>query len=104
MVIVGFVAGEAACLGFSPLVFLLAFILPHGVVELPAVVLATAFSLRLGASIMAPPPGFAISESLLLSIADFLKVFFLLVIPMLLVAAVIEVHVTPLVVMHFFGG
>ena len=104
MVIVGFIAGEAACLGFSPVVFLLAFILPHGIVELPGVVLATAFSLRLGASIMAPPPGFAISESLLLSIADFLKVFFLLVVPMLLVAAIIEVHVTPLVVMHFFGG
>ncbi len=104
MSIVGFFAGEMACLGINPLVFLLAFIIPHGIVELPAVVLSTAFSLRIAASIMSPPPGFAISESLLLAIADFIKVFVLLVIPMLLVAAVLEVHVTPLVVMHLFGG
>ncbi len=104
MLIVGFFAGEMAFLGISPLVFFLAFIVPHGIVELPAVVLSTAFSLRIAASIMSPPPGFAISESLLLSVADFIKVFVLLVIPMLMVAAVLEVYVTPLVVVHFFGG
>lgn len=102
--IVGFFAGEAACLGFSPLVFLAAFVLPHGIVELPAVVLATAFSLRLGASIMSPPPGFSISESLLLAVADFLKIFLLLVVPMLLLAAVIEVHITPMVMLYLLGG
>lgn len=104
MAMVGFFAGEVGCLGLNPFIFLLAFILPHGLFELPAVVVGTALSLRLGASIMSPPPGFAISESLLLSIADFLKVFFLLVIPMLFVAACVEVYVTPLVVLRFFGG
>jgi uncharacterized membrane protein SpoIIM required for sporulation/ABC-type transport system involved in multi-copper enzyme maturation permease subunit len=104
MLIVGFFAGEVGFLGFSPLVFLLAFILPHGILELPAVAVSTAFSLRLAASIMSPPPGFSISESLLLALADFLKVFVLLVIPLLLLAAVLEVHVTPLMVVHFFAG
>jgi uncharacterized membrane protein SpoIIM required for sporulation len=104
MLLVGFFAGEAFVLGFNPLLFLVAFILPHGIFELPAVVLATAFSVRLGASIMSPPPGFTISESLLLSLADLIKVFVLLVIPLLLLAAALEVHVTPLVVVHFFGG
>jgi uncharacterized membrane protein SpoIIM required for sporulation/ABC-type transport system involved in multi-copper enzyme maturation permease subunit len=104
MSIIGFFAGEVALLGFSPLVFLLAFILPHGIMELPGVVLATAFSLRVGASVMAPPPGFAVSESILLALADFIKVFFLLVVPMLLVAAFLEINVTPQVVMWFFGG
>jgi ABC-type transport system involved in multi-copper enzyme maturation permease subunit len=104
MLLVGFFAGEAAFLGLNPLVFLLVFIMPHGILELPAVVLAVAFGLRLGASIMAPPPGFSISESLLLSAADLVKVFALVVIPMLLLAAVVEVYVTPLVVMRFFGG
>jgi len=104
MLLIGFFAAEAAFLGFSPLVFLLAFILPHGIIELPAVVLATAFSLRLGASLMAPPPGFSVGESLLLAIADLLKVFLLLVVPMLLVSAFIEVNITPQVVVWFFGG
>jgi uncharacterized membrane protein SpoIIM required for sporulation/ABC-type transport system involved in multi-copper enzyme maturation permease subunit len=104
MLIVGFFAGEMGFLGFNPVVFLGAFILPHGIIELPAVVLATAFSLRVGASVMAPPPGFSVSESLLLAVADFLKIFFLLVVPMLLVAAFIEVTITPQVVMRFFGG
>jgi uncharacterized membrane protein SpoIIM required for sporulation len=104
MLLVGFFAGEAAFVGLNPLLFLAVFILPHGVLELPAVILAMAFGLRMGASIMAPPPGFSISESLLLSLADLIKVFVLVVIPMLLLAAVAEVYVTPLVVMRFFGG
>lgn len=104
MLLVGFFAGEVGFLGLSPLLFLLAFILPHGVFELPAVVLATAFSLRFGASIMSPPPGFTIGESVLLSISDLIKIFVLLVMPLLLLAAVTEVYITPLVIMRFFGA
>ena len=104
MLLVGFFAGEAFILGLNPLLFLVAFILPHGLFELPAVALATAFSVRLGASIMSPPSGFTISESLLLSLADLIKVFVFLVIPLLLLAAAMEVYVTPLVVMRFFGA
>ncbi len=104
MLLVGFFAAEAAIVGLNPLAFLLAFILPHGIVEVPAVILASAFSLRLGASFMAPPPGFSVGESLLLAISDFLKVFFLLVVPMLLVAAFIEVNITPQLVLWFLGG
>jgi uncharacterized membrane protein SpoIIM required for sporulation/ABC-type transport system involved in multi-copper enzyme maturation permease subunit len=104
MLLVGFFAGEAGLVGLNPWVFLAAFILPHGILELPAVVLGSAFGLRLGASVMSPPEGFSISESIMLSVADLLKVFTLLVIPMLLLAAAVEVYVTPLVVMRIFGG
>jgi uncharacterized membrane protein SpoIIM required for sporulation/ABC-type transport system involved in multi-copper enzyme maturation permease subunit len=104
MLLVGLFAGEAAFAGLNPLVFLAVFILPHGILELAAVVLGMGFGLRLGACIMSPPPGFSISEGLLLSLADLLKVFVLLVIPLLLLAAVVEVYVTPLVVMRFFGA
>jgi uncharacterized membrane protein SpoIIM required for sporulation/ABC-type transport system involved in multi-copper enzyme maturation permease subunit len=104
MLLVGFFAGEAAFVGLNPLAFLIVFIMPHGILELPAIVLATAFGLRLGASIMSPPLGFSVTEGLLLSIADLIKVFFLLVLPMLFLAAVLEVYLTPLVVMRFFGS
>jgi ABC-type transport system involved in multi-copper enzyme maturation permease subunit len=47
--VVGFFASAVTQVGANPFVFLLAFILPHGIFELPAVILATAFALRVGA-------------------------------------------------------
>jgi len=103
LAIVGFLAGEAAIQGYNPLIFLTAFILPHGVVELPAAIIATAFALRLGASLISPPPGRTVGEGLLWALADFVKVFVLLVIPLLLVAAFLEAHLTPQVVLWLYG-
>ncbi len=53
--LIGFLATEVAIAGYSPWVFLGAFVLPHGVVELPAAILATAAAVRLGMSIMWRP-------------------------------------------------
>jgi uncharacterized membrane protein SpoIIM required for sporulation len=103
MAIVGFFAGEMIPLGSDPLTFLTAFILPHGVVELPAAIIATAFALRLGASIIAPPPGVTAGENLLRALAELLKVFLLVVLPLLLIAAWIEVNITPQIVIYFYG-
>jgi uncharacterized membrane protein SpoIIM required for sporulation len=108
MGIVGFLARQIASAGHNPWIFLAAFILPHGWLELrwlelPAVVLVTAFALRLGASVIAPPEGLTVSNGLLLALADFIKVFFLVAIPMLIVAAFLEVYLTPQVVLWVFG-
>jgi uncharacterized membrane protein SpoIIM required for sporulation/ABC-type transport system involved in multi-copper enzyme maturation permease subunit len=103
MAIVGFFAGEMIPLGSDPLTFLTAFILPHGVVELPAAIIATAFALRLGASIIAPPPGVTAGENLLRALAELLKVFLFVVLPLLLIAAWIEVNITPQIVIYFYG-
>jgi uncharacterized membrane protein SpoIIM required for sporulation len=103
MGIVGFMARQIASAGQDPLVFLAAFILPHGWLELPAVILVTAFALRLGASVIAPPEGLTVSDSLLLALADFAKVLFLVAIPMLIAAAFLEVNLTPQVVLWVFG-
>jgi len=46
----------------------------------------------------------AVGEGWLWALADFVKVFFALVVPMLALAAALEVHVTPLVVLSVFGG
>lgn len=103
MAIVGFFAGEMIPLGSDPLTFLTAFILPHGIVELPAAIIATAFALRLGASIIAPPPGVTAGENLLRALAELLKVFLFVVLPLLLIAAWIEVNITPQIVIYFYG-
>jgi uncharacterized membrane protein SpoIIM required for sporulation/ABC-type transport system involved in multi-copper enzyme maturation permease subunit len=101
--LVGFFAGQIAWLGFNPWLFLAAFILPHGILEIPAAVIATAFALRLGASLTAPREGMTVGEGLVAALADFLKVFVFVVVPMLLVAALIEANLTPEIVLWVYG-
>jgi uncharacterized membrane protein SpoIIM required for sporulation len=85
-------------LGASPWLFLATFVLPHGIVELPATVIATAMALRLGAVVIAPPRGLTVTQGVLLALAELIKVLVLLVLPMLVVAAALEVWVTPWIV------
>lgn len=101
---VGFLLGQAASVGYSPLVALTAFVLPHGLVEIPAAWIATAFALKIGAAILAPPRGLSLGEGFLLAIVNFLKIFFLLVVPLLLLAAFLEARVTPQVALWLLGG
>lgn len=98
MTVVGFLAGQVSLAGQSGLLFLAAFILPHALLEIPATLIATAFSLRIGAMLISPPARFTAGEALLRGLADFTKVFLLLVLPLLAAAAVIEVYVTPAVI------
>jgi len=102
--LVGFLAGQVAWLGYNPAVFLAAFVLPHGLFEIPAAVVATAFALRIGASITAPREGLSVGEGLVAAISDFAKVFLFLVVPLLLVAAFVEANLTPQIVVWAYGG
>jgi uncharacterized membrane protein SpoIIM required for sporulation len=104
IVLVGFISGQVAALGSSALTFLAAFILPHGLFELPAAIIATAFALRIGASITAPHEGMSVGEGVLAACADFAKVFVFGVLPLLLVAAFLEANVTPQIVVWIYGG
>jgi uncharacterized membrane protein SpoIIM required for sporulation len=103
MTIIFFLVVQAASV-YNPVVFFAAAVLPHGVLELPAAIIATALAVRLGAVFMAPPKGMTVGEGWLLALADFVKVFLALVAPLLALAAVIEVYVTPLVVIQVLGG
>ncbi|MGQ9502914.1 MAG: stage II sporulation protein M [Anaerolineae bacterium] len=103
LALVGFFAAQVAAVGYSPLVFVATFILPHGIVELPAAIIATGFALRVGAALVSPPSGLDVGQGFLLVLADFLKVFLLLVLPLLFLAAVLEVEITPQVVLAVYG-
>jgi len=100
--LVGGVLGAAQLVGFSPLIVFLVGVLPHGIFELTAVVISTAAMLRVGALLVTPQPDKSLGETLLLSLADWFKVFLGLIIPLLAVAAVIEVYVTPLLIKMAF--
>ncbi len=102
--ILGFMGAEVMIVGGNPWVFLAAFILPHGWIELPAAVIATGFAMRLGAVLMAPPERLTTGEGLIQAWAEFVKVFVLVVLPLLALAAIAEAHITPQVVFWVYGG
>jgi uncharacterized membrane protein SpoIIM required for sporulation/ABC-type transport system involved in multi-copper enzyme maturation permease subunit len=100
MAIIGLFAGQAPMMGASPLLLLGTFILPHGIVELPAAIIGTAMALRLGAVVISPPEGMTVSQGILHALADMVKVLVLLVVPLLLIAAMLEVWLTPWIIVQ----
>jgi ABC-type transport system involved in multi-copper enzyme maturation permease subunit len=66
MGIIGFFTGAASLTGLSPLAVLAAFTMPHGLLEIPAIILSGAAILRVGASFESEP-GLSIGEGLVIS-------------------------------------
>jgi uncharacterized membrane protein SpoIIM required for sporulation/ABC-type transport system involved in multi-copper enzyme maturation permease subunit len=95
---------HVAWAGYSPGLFLLALVAPHGILEIPAAMLATALGVRLGAAFVAPPRGMPVGEAWLQALADFVKIFLAVVLPLLAVAAWIESYITPQIALLIYGG
>jgi len=94
--LVGGVLGAAQLVGYSPLLAFAVGILPHGIFELSAILLATAAMLKVGAQLVTPQPDKSLGEILLLSLVDWFRVFVGIVLPFLALAALIEIYLTPL--------
>ena len=75
--------------------FFLAGILPHGVLEIPAVILSVALGVKLGLAVLGKfrHREVSVKETLLSCIRSYLFV----VLPLLAIAAFIESHITPLI-------
>jgi uncharacterized membrane protein SpoIIM required for sporulation len=93
--LLGFLLGDITQNGASAWDYLAGSILPHGLFEIPAVILAGAAILQMGAIMASPAPGKTIGEVWITTLADWCKVMVGAVIPMLFVAAAIEAWVTP---------
>ncbi|MBI5959556.1 MAG: stage II sporulation protein M [Chloroflexi bacterium] len=93
----GFILGQVVISSISPLPFIVA-VIPHSIAEVPAIVLAGAAALRLGSIITRPPDDMTVGEAWLRALGDTLKIGIGIVLPLLLIAAVLEVLVTPKVV------
>lgn len=89
--------------GFSPLMVFATGILPHGIFELPSIVLLSSAVLYAGLELVTPKDGRSIGEALLVSVADLLKILLGVCIPLLIVAAMIEGWVTPKIFVYFLG-
>jgi uncharacterized membrane protein SpoIIM required for sporulation len=75
--------------------YLVVFVLPHGVFEIPALIMIGAAILKLGAGLVTPKKGDPISYGVLRSLADWTKIMISVVAPLLLIAAAMEALVTP---------
>ncbi len=100
----GYISASVASSGIPLGSYLAGFILPHGVIEIPAVILATAMILKAGAALAAPGSGRGLGEQFVISLADYARLMLGLVIPLLLISAAIEAWVTPRVALLIFGG
>jgi uncharacterized membrane protein SpoIIM required for sporulation/ABC-type transport system involved in multi-copper enzyme maturation permease subunit len=86
----------------SPLQFVISYVLPHGIIELPTALLSAALGLRIGAALMSPPKGFTVGQNILWSFAQFAKMWLFVLLPLFLVAGLIEGLITPLIVQALY--
>lgn len=98
MVNIGLLGGVFALfqlLGIQPWPIFLAGVVPHGVFEIPALMIGSAAMLYMGVAIVTPQTGKSMGEVILELLADWTKIFIGLVVPLLVVAALIEAYITP---------
>lgn len=79
----------------SPLQFLIVYVLPHGLIELPTAILSAALGLRIGAALLLPPAGFTVGQNILWALAQFVKIWALVLVPLFLISGLIEGFITP---------
>jgi stage II sporulation protein M len=91
-------------LGMNPLPMFLAGVLPHGIFELPALMIGSAVALYMGAALVTPQTGKSMGEVIIELLADWVKIFLGVVVPLLAVAAVIEAYVTPGLLLSVMTG
>jgi uncharacterized membrane protein SpoIIM required for sporulation/ABC-type transport system involved in multi-copper enzyme maturation permease subunit len=96
---IGGLLGFFQLIGYSPVPLVLAGILPHGIFEIPALLLSCAAVLNSGLVLVTPQAGRTIGEVMLETLADWVRVIIGLVIPLLAIAAFIESYITPQLLM-----
>lgn len=104
MALIGFLTALAGMAGNNPATFMAAFILPHGLFEIPAMILSGAAILKIGATLVTPAKDETIGKAWLSALADWLRITLALVVPLFLGAALLEVFFTPRFAVWFLGG
>ena len=93
--VIGLLLGLFKILGYAPLPLVLAGILPHGIFEIPALILSCAVVMRIGLVLVTPNASKTFGEILIEGLADWMRITLGVVMPLLAIAALIEYYVTP---------
>jgi len=99
--VIGVVLSLTGVLGLSPWKVALFGILPHGIFEIPALILSSAAVLYGAVLLVTPRSQRSLGEVVIEAIADWLKIFIGLVLPLLIIAAVVEAWITPFLLSAF---
>ncbi len=102
MGVLGFILGLLSLNGVSAPAYFVGFILPHGVLEIPAAIIATAAVIKAGAILATPTPGKTVGEVWITSLGEWAKILVGIVVPLLFVAAAVEAWLTPRVAFWLF--
>jgi uncharacterized membrane protein SpoIIM required for sporulation len=100
MGIIGAALALIGAVGGSPVKIGTFGILPHGLFEIPALILASAAVLYIGLVLVTPRPQRSLGEVFIEAIADWSKIGLGLVLPLLTIAAIIETWVTPVLLLN----
>ncbi len=74
--LVGGVLGIVKLMGYSPTLIFAAGLLPHGIFEIPALMISSAIVLRIGAVLVTPQLGKSMGQMALELLADWAKDFY----------------------------
>ena len=91
----GFIAALVPLVGMPWWLYIEARILPHGLLEIPAIILAGAAILRMGAVMITPEKERSVGEGWMFALGDWAKVTLGVVLPLFLLAAFLETFLTP---------
>ena len=99
IVLNGYILGIVMCESarIEGLVYVAAAILPHGIIELPMVLLSAALGTRLGVMVLSRIVRRTSTEEILSELKWSVSFYFRWILPLLFVAAVIETFITPAV-------
>ena len=101
-IVLGYVAVQMFSAGYGMLY--LTGILPHGIVEIPIVLIATSAMFYVGASITKPPTNQTVGHAWLTAFGGAVKLWLGVILPGLLIAAIIESTVTISLVQQAIGN
>jgi stage II sporulation protein M len=101
--LIGAVLGVLPSVGISPWLVFVSGILPHGIAELPSVILLSASALYMGLRLVTPVENRSIGETMIVTFADVIKILIAVCIPLLILAALIEANITPRILLAVLG-
>lgn len=102
--IIGYFSGNVILAGQDVMLFLGGLVFPHAVVEVPAAILCGAVVLNIGLAMISPSKGCTLGESFVSALAEWARVVVGLILPLLMIAAAIEVFITPRIAIILLSG
>jgi len=95
--LIGYIAGNLVPAGQNAVLFMTATVLPHAIVEIPAAVLGGAVIINMALMMIYPREGITMGIAWINALAEWARVFTAVIVPLILVAAAIEVYITPII-------